>query len=63
VSPEELALKLLGLAAAAAPVVHDFLRGAVATNPDHPLAKRVEDVLPATSRSREVQREIEGSGV
>jgi len=53
-SGEEIALKLLGLAAAAAPIVRDFLQGAVAANPDHPLAKRVEEVLPATSRSREV---------
>ena len=53
-SGEEIALKLLTIAVEASPILADFISKAVAANPEHPLAKRVDDVLPATSRSRAI---------
>ncbi len=53
-SPEEIALKMLGLAVAVSPILEDFISKAIAHNPDHPLARRVEEILPSTSRSRAI---------
>lgn len=62
VSPEDVAVTLIGVAAKVSPIIADFFHGAVAAMHDHPIAKRVEEVLPAMSRSREVERDLERNG-
>jgi len=58
----DVLVKVLGIVAEAEPLVEDFFRQAVARNPDHPLSRRVEQVLPVRGKSREAFEQLGGGG-
>lgn len=58
---EEVGLGLLRAAAAAGgDAIVSWLRGAVAASPDHPLSRRVAEILPAESESERTARALRG---
>lgn len=54
----ELAVDLFSVAAKL-PVVRDWIAGAVAAQPDHPVSRRIADVMPKISASRRALEELE----
>lgn len=39
-------IQLLGLASKAEPMIAEWVHSAIAANPDHPISRRVKDVMP-----------------
>lgn len=58
---EEVGLGLLRAAAAAGgDALVSWLRGAVAASPDHPISRRVAEILPVESESERIARALRG---
>lgn len=51
-------VKLLGLAAELEPIFAEWLRGAVDANPEHPISRRVKDIMPERAEIHDVVDEL-----
>lgn len=55
----DIGVSLLAGVAKLVPPIAGWLRGAAQADPDHPISKRVAEILPAESASREALTALE----